>query len=562
MDEIIRRDEILPLHIDELREYIFSYVPLSIQSQVVDMIVSGVNEAAEEKKKQYSLNTDIPRYKTELFCIVTMIDLVVSNHIRELDMPQIPKILRTHITSRLRHFTGLQYLDLLLLGFGKDSRNVGIEEIVAPSNIIEAVRGMEHLTHVILPTFCTNNLIAALAKTCKDSLKRLEIDHCENVTDVGVDHLLRLENLELLSLADTSIGTPALARGVFGLKKLRHLLNAEFLVDVLEFVVYEDQEIWEKGSSCPTLNILEFSCSEVYYFHTTKQMELAAQMCPHVRHVSFFYDGELTCQLAVLNNFTNLTHLKLNGGDLNKDPLRQFVEGVSRKLEQLDLNHVENIDRQFIFQICLSCPELTRLSFCACSFVDYGLLHRDLFEYYNSGGIDTIEEIELALLLRDQEEFSNEVESIMTPFLKLEELTISSICSRKNLVFLLTHTPNIVRLTLGSNTGVTDEILLQVLAENPMERLEFLNLQGGADLTYSSLELLTATCCSLRTVKGLPYWYGVTPEQREQFEEWIKENNMDLDVSEMEPLDYSLFHNRFELDERQKEELRIFFSTD
>ena len=36
-------------------------------------------------------------------------------------------------------------------------------------------------------------------------------------------------------------------------------------------------------------------------------------------------------------------------------------------------------------------------------------LSSELFDYYNEGGLDTIEEIELALLLRDQEQLSNEV---------------------------------------------------------------------------------------------------------------------------------------------------------
>ena len=43
----------------------------------------------------------IPVYKTELFCMTTMIDLIVTPRLRNLDMNKLPKILRTHITSRL-----------------------------------------------------------------------------------------------------------------------------------------------------------------------------------------------------------------------------------------------------------------------------------------------------------------------------------------------------------------------------------------------------------------------------------------------------------------------------
>ena len=40
-------------------------------------------------------------------------------------------------------------------------------------------------------------------------------------------------------------------------------------------------------------------------------------------------------------------------------------------------------------------------------------LFRELFDYYNAGGLETIEEIELALLLRDQEAFNTEVVKLL-----------------------------------------------------------------------------------------------------------------------------------------------------
>ena len=48
-----------------------------------------------------NLPLQIPVYKTELFCMTTMIDLIVHPRVRVLDMNKLPKILRTHVTSRL-----------------------------------------------------------------------------------------------------------------------------------------------------------------------------------------------------------------------------------------------------------------------------------------------------------------------------------------------------------------------------------------------------------------------------------------------------------------------------
>ena len=72
-----------------------------VDEVVVAAIVDGVYEAVKAKQAQYTINTKIPVYKTELYCMVTMIDLIVSPRLRKLDMDKLPRILRTHITSKL-----------------------------------------------------------------------------------------------------------------------------------------------------------------------------------------------------------------------------------------------------------------------------------------------------------------------------------------------------------------------------------------------------------------------------------------------------------------------------
>ena len=57
----------------------------------------------------------------------------------------------------------------------------------------------------------------------------------------------------------------------------------------------------------------------------------------------------------------------------------------------------------------ICCSNLQQLTFSACSFLDYGTLHRELIDYYNAGGLETEEEVELELLLRDQEAFDSQV---------------------------------------------------------------------------------------------------------------------------------------------------------
>ena len=111
----------------------------------------------------------------------------------------------------------------------------------------------------------------------------------------------------------------------------------------------------------------------------------------------------------------------------------------------------------------LCCTNLRSLFFSACTFLDYGALHRELFEYYQAGGLETIEEIELALLLRDQEAFNSEIEGLIQPFERLNELKMSCECSTSTLMFILLHCPALKKLFVGNNSELTDEALLQVL---------------------------------------------------------------------------------------------------
>ena len=73
-----------------------------MDQKVANEIISGIHEAVSEKQSQYTFSTHIPLYKTELYCMVTMVDLIVTPRLRRLDMPNIPKILRTHVTARLQ----------------------------------------------------------------------------------------------------------------------------------------------------------------------------------------------------------------------------------------------------------------------------------------------------------------------------------------------------------------------------------------------------------------------------------------------------------------------------
>ena len=86
-------------------------------------------------------------------------------------------------------------------------------------------------------------------------------------------------------------------------------------------------------------------------------------------------------------------------------------------IDQYNITHLM-ADRHAVVQMSLCCSHLQLLTFSACTFLDHGALHRELMEYYEAGGLDTAEEMELDLLLRDQEVFNDQVNTLYTLLIK------------------------------------------------------------------------------------------------------------------------------------------------
>ena len=71
-----------------------------------------------------------------------------------------------------------------------------------------------------------------------------------------------------------------------------------------------------------------FWASEVYYFHTTEQMQLTSKMCPHIEDMLFMYQDRYTCQLEVLALFRYLSQLELWGGDFYVDNFMVLLSDI------------------------------------------------------------------------------------------------------------------------------------------------------------------------------------------------------------------------------------------
>ena len=121
-----------------------------------------------------------------------------------------------------------------------------------------------------------------------------------------------------------------------------------------------------------------------------------------------------------------------------------------------------------------------------------------MLEYYNAGGLDTSEEEELSLLLRDQETFKSELESMIQPFRKLQDLQLSSQCSDSTIVFLLLHAPALRKLYIGGNRSISNEIFAKVLSFNPLKYLEELEISESEYLNKDTMDMILNNFHNLR----------------------------------------------------------------
>jgi len=82
------------------------------------------------------------------------------------------------------------------------------------------------------------------------------------------------------------------------------------------------------------------------------------------------------------------------------------------------------------------------------------------------------------------------------------------------------------------------------LSVNPfkyLEELEFRPMGGDSSLSKTTLDIIFNNIQSLRVIRGLSYWSSLSDKDHERLSSWIRENNLDLHIQDVVPIDYSIF---------------------
>ena len=177
----------------------------------------------------------------------------------------------------------MDFCDLRKINLGSSSG--GRKGQMLNTCVMEGLEKMQILVHFSLNYNCRNDVLETLAKSCCNTLKILDIEHSKQVTDESVPTILRFTKITELGISRTNLTSEGQANLITELKELQVLPRGDFLCDALEWIDWEEEE-----SKKRKFKIINFWASEVYYFHSTEQMEHVADLCPLIEDIHFMYE--------------------------------------------------------------------------------------------------------------------------------------------------------------------------------------------------------------------------------------------------------------------------------
>nr|CAD7445584.1 unnamed protein product [Timema bartmani] len=254
----------------------------------------------------------------------------------------------------LRNLYRMIGLEVLDLGSGSGGWNTSdIEKL-----IVSGVSSMKNLTSLCLCFDCTDHILSVVGQNCT-RLQKLDVTASRSVTDRSVNALLNCPQLSELRLNRTSISIDGFATLLMGLRRLEDFGRCDEFGCVLEHIL-------EFHKSVGPFGLRMFQSRDV----TSCQLNLLIKMCPFVMHVYIYHDERIS-DLTILSALENLSELKLLSCDFFTDNVKTLLELKGYNITWLHLEHVEEIDMNALVHISQFCPNIKKLVFYNCDFLEH-----------------------------------------------------------------------------------------------------------------------------------------------------------------------------------------------
>lgn len=469
----------LELWLEWIKHQLVSSVPWYLYDRMSVEALKAVFNLINETKNSFSQYFPITSYLSEMNVVVNLTQVVIHSNLKTVEFSVWPKIMRHVLYKNLHVMTGLEVLDL---GSGSAGwKTSGIEKM-----IIQGVSAMPNLTSFTLCFDCTDSIVTAVGQNCP-KLQKLDVTASRSVTDRCLTILQKCWQLREIQLFRTSVSIAGYA------ELLSEHLNLEDVGRCDEFG-YVLEHVRVNGSYKKPFNLKVFESRDV----STEHLHLLVEMCPYLTRVSIVHDETIN-DLLILAALNNLTELKLLCCDFFTDRVKELLETRGSKITSLHLEHVNEIDLNALVYISQFCPKIKNLVLYNCEFLEHAAV------------------------------FTSKL--FVPPFKYLERIKCVADCVHLHLEFLLSHCVNIKFIQLGSSTGIGDKTMARVLSKNPMHKLEELKILYSDDLSMKTVRLLMQNCDNLRRLSELESWQGISIDELDVFQNELRINNIDLDIS-------------------------------
>lgn len=464
--------------LDNLNEMLVSNVPYYLYNTMAIQVLGAVKNLIEKTKKCYYPNTNMAAFLTEMNVVVSLTEVVLNAHLKQIDFTEWPKIMRYVLYKNLPKMTGLEMLNL-------GSCTGGWRTNDYDRCIVDGISSMKSLRSLCLCFDCTDQIIQVIGENCP-MIQCLDVTSSRSVTDRSIASLLKCVELKELQLNRTSVTPTGLAQLLIGLPKLQDIGRCDEFGGVIKALL-------SLNNSCSHYGLKKIQTRGL----TSETLRLLVDMFPNIEFINLFHDDQ-GADLTILTSLDHLKDLKVLSCAFYGDYLKQLLEVRGRNITSLHLEHAEEIDLNVLIDISQFCPNLKNLVLYNCDFMDNLSINRSKFTVH--------------------------------PFQRLEKLFWMVDCARNHLEFILSHAVNIKNIHLGSSTGITHTSIVNILNVNSMKHLEELRILYSSDMNMRTVKLLLASCTNLKVLSELESWQGISMDELKTFKQHIYSNNFDLDI--------------------------------
>lgn len=404
-------------------------------------------------------------------------DLLISKDLHQLNIDEVPRIMRVIFYSSLRQMTGMRHLNMGCMSGGWKTFEM-------EASVLKAVQSMRNLQHLVLLYDATDNLLKLLTEVCP-RIQSVDFSCSKYITNESVNTLVKLKCLRSVFLQRTGVSMEGHIKMLLNLKLLEDVGHYDEIGRCLEYLDHHHEDRTD-------LRLKNFTTNYV----TTEHIEAMARNCPEMRKVAIFCNATLL-DLISLVGINQLSDLKLRACDFYSDQVHQLITVKGCNLTHLHFEHVDEVDMNALVNLSQFCPVLQE------------------FVLYNCDLTDN-----RSLLVKKCAD---------PPFARLERLTLAVQCDYWHLEFLLESAKNIRFIHLGTKVPATDDFFVRLLKKNPLAKLEQLRIMFSDQLTIDTAYKLVENCHQLTRISELECWERVSQLDLQEFQEFISSHNLELD---------------------------------